>query len=91
MDDKQVKILEKDVHEFLMQLSMELEASAEAAKKAAEYFSETDRQNAWTYVQQMYARLSQANHLLQRFKSTIDYAVELDEAAHKNYEKSRNL
>jgi len=84
MDTKQEKELRKEMREYLMQLALELEASADAAKKASEHVFDNDRGLSWTFVQQIYTRLSQANHLLERIKATVDDAVKLEESAPKN-------
>jgi hypothetical protein len=83
MDAKQEKDLKKEMHEYLMQLALELEASADAAKKAAEQVYDADRGRSWALVQQMYTRLSQADHLLERIKATVDDAIKLEESGPK--------
>jgi uncharacterized membrane protein YccC len=87
MDAKQEQKILKEVRELLLQLAMELEASAAAARKAAELATDADRQRAWPYGQQMYTRLSQANHLLQQFQSFIDDALKQENAYQKQMEK----
>ena len=80
MDTKQEKDLRKEVREYLMQLALELQASADAAKKAAD---NVYKDQAWPFVQQMYTRLSQANLFLERMKTTIDDAVKMEESGRK--------
>ena len=87
MDAKQEREIEKELREFLLQLAMELEASAAAARQAAEFASDKDRQKAWPHVQQMYTRLSQANHLLQSFQATIDDGLKQVEAEQRQAAK----
>ena len=87
MDAKQEQGMLKEVREFLLQLAMELEASAAAARKAAVLVTDADKQRAWPQVQQMYTRLSQANHLLQRFQSIIDNALKQEDADQKKIAK----
>jgi len=82
LDPKQEQKMLKEVREFLLQLALELEASAAAARKAAELVydrGEKARQQTWPQVQQMYTRLSQANLLLQNLKTTIDDALKQEE------------
>ena len=50
------------LQEMLTQVSLELEASARAAKDAAGCIS--DKRALWTNIQQMYARFNQANYFL---------------------------
>ena len=83
MVTKQEQDILKEVRQFLLQLALELEASAAAARKAAEVISDADKEQAWPFVQQMYTRLSQANYLLQSFKTIIDDAVKLEESKHE--------
>ena len=79
MDSKERGIRE-EVRQFLLQLAMELETSAGAARKAAELSLKSDMETAWPYVQQMYTRLSQANLQLQSLKALVDYAVKQENA-----------
>lgn len=73
MDEKQEKLILDDVRLCLRQIALELEAAAEGARKAADAIP--SQQAAWPPVQQMYTRLDEANHLIERFKSTINAAV----------------
>jgi hypothetical protein len=87
MEAKQEQEILKETRELLLQVAMELEAAADAARKAAELTTEADRHRAWAHGQQMYTRLSQANRLLKQFQSTIDDALKQEEADQKKSAK----
>lgn len=53
--------------EALMLASWELEASAQAAKEAAQCI--LDEKALWENIQRMYARLNQANYFVGRFQT----------------------
>jgi hypothetical protein len=55
------------VRETLTQVSLELEASARAAKEAALCVS--DKQAVWSKIQQMYARFTQASYMVDRLQA----------------------
>ena len=61
------------VRSYLTQIALELDASAAGAKEAARLVEEPKA--AMPHVQMMYARLHEANYLLDQFKRTIDDAI----------------
>ena len=73
MDKKREQEVRQQARQFLVQIALELEASAAGAKGAAEALP--DSKLAQSYIQQLYSRLNEATYLLDRFKSTIDDAV----------------
>lgn len=73
MDPKQERELEAQVTQCLLQIALELEAAAAGARGAAKAIP--DRESSMRNVQQLYSRLQEATHLLNRFKRTIDEAV----------------
>ena len=77
MDPKREQEVLAQVRQCLLQIALELEASATAARKAAENVSNRDK-SAMPHVQQLYSRLNEANFQLNRFKRTIDEAVAID-------------
>lgn len=83
MDAKQEKDLRNEIREYLLQLALELQASADAAKKAAGLTQEADGDQAWRFVQQMYTRLGQADFMLKKIKTAIDEAVKLEGSGSK--------
>lgn len=70
MDDEQVV---DQIRQYLTQIGLELEEAATGARNAAGCVR--DRDAAWVQVQQMFARLGQANHLIKRFQSAIEDAT----------------
>lgn len=52
------------LHETLTQVSLELEAAAQAARDAARCIA--DGTSLWAHIQRMYARLNQANYFVGR-------------------------
>lgn len=69
MDEKQII---DHLHLYLNQIALELEEAAGASRNAARCLS--DHHAAWVQVQQLFARLSQANHLINRLKGEIEEA-----------------
>ncbi len=57
----------------LRQIALELQSASEGAMRAAELVP--DREGTWPQLQQMYTRLEEANHLVERFKTTINEAL----------------
>jgi len=71
MDDRQVI---DQIQQYLTQIALELEEAAAGARTAAGCLH--DRAAAWVQVQQLFARLGQANHLIKSFQSAIDDATQ---------------
>jgi hypothetical protein len=67
------KELDDLAYETLTQIAMELEASAQAAREAARCLP--DKKILWVNIQQMYSRLSQADHHLGRLQAIADGAA----------------
>jgi hypothetical protein len=76
MDQKQEREIRSQVRQDLLQIALELEASAAGARAAAD--SINDRDLAMTHMQQLYSRLKEATYLLDRFKRAIDDALASD-------------
>ncbi len=74
MDPKQEQEVLAKVRQCLLQIALELQASATAARKAAENVPKRDK-SAMPHVQQLYSRLSEATFQLDRFKRTIEEAI----------------
>ena len=74
MEPKREQEVLAQVRQCLLQIALELEASATAARNAAESVPKRDG-SAMPHVQQLYSRLSEATFQLDRFKRTIDEAV----------------
>lgn len=74
MEPKREQEVLSQVCQYLLQIALELEASALAARKAAELIPKRDG-SAMPHVHQLYSRLNEATFLLNRFKSTIDDAI----------------
>ena len=73
MDEKQKRARFEEVRSYLLQIALELESSTASAREAAGLLE--NRQAAWPHIQNMYARLQQANYLLERFRKTIDDTI----------------
>ena len=73
MDPKQEREMLSHVREYLLQIALELEASAAGARGAAENM--LNRELAMAHTQQLYSRLKEATYLLERFKRVIDDAL----------------
>jgi hypothetical protein len=76
MEPKREQDMQSRVREYLLQIALELEASAAGARSAAETIPNRDL--AMTHVQQLYSRLQEATFLLERLKQTIDNALAED-------------
>jgi hypothetical protein len=74
VDPKREQEVLAQVRECLLQIALELEASATAARNAAELAPKRDG-SAMPQVQQLYSRLSEATFQLDRFKRTIEEAL----------------
>ena len=73
METKPSPEMVSQARSYLTQIALELDASATGAKEAARLVDEP--QAALPHVHMMYARLHEANYLLERFKRTIDDAI----------------
>lgn len=87
MDPRQERDVVVQVRQFLSQIALELEASAAGAKAAAD--SIDDRDVAWRHVQQLYARLQEATHLVSRLQTTVNDAVEANAATNTRPEAAK--
>jgi hypothetical protein len=76
MDPKREQEVKSQVREILLQIALELEASAAGARGAAANIP--DRELGMPYVQQLYSRLKEATFLLDKFKRVIDDALAED-------------
>jgi len=61
--------LRDQVRTILVQLSLELDASSQAAKAAVSCTA--DDQALWASIQQMYGRLNQANYFAERIRTFV--------------------
>jgi len=75
MDPKREREMQRQAHEYLMQIALELESSAAGARGAAQAILTDNREQGMVHVQQLYSRLHEATHLLDRFKRAIDDAL----------------
>lgn len=73
MDQKREEEVKSQAREYLLQIALELEASAAGARAAAGNLA--NREIAMAHVQQLYTRLQEATFQLDRFKRVIDKAV----------------
>ena len=78
MDPKREREMQSQAREYLLQIALELEASAAGARSAAESIQKSDRDQGMIHVQQLYTRLKEATYLLDRFKRAIDDALAAD-------------
>jgi hypothetical protein len=76
MEPKREREMQSQVRQYLLQIALELEASAAGARRAAEAIPNRDL--AMLHVQQLYSRLNEATFLLNRFKKSIDDALAND-------------
>jgi aminopeptidase N len=70
MDEERVL---DELRQCLTQIAAELEEAATGARNAAGCLH--DRAAAWAQVQQLFARLDQANHFIKRFQNAIEDAT----------------
>lgn len=76
MDPKREQEVLSQVRQYLLQIALELEASAAGARSAAKAIP--DRELAMPHVQQLYSRLQEATFLMEKFKRAIDDAIAND-------------
>jgi len=79
MDQKQQQAIIDEVRLCLNQIALELEASAQGARSAMAVLH--DRKASWVHIQQLYSRLGQATHLVNKFQKTIDEAIAQEQAS----------
>jgi hypothetical protein len=73
MDNKKMGEIDSQARQFLLQIAAELEAAAAGARSVAAAIP--NRELTGMLIQQFYARLDEANHLVKTLQRTIDEAV----------------
>jgi|GEM_PF-1975689 len=65
--------LRAEARRHLLQVAYELEVASKAAKEAATHIENRDL--AWSYVQQLYARGDSAQYAMTQLKKAVDDAI----------------
>ena len=74
MDFTDEQAVQNEARRYLIEISLELEAAATAARRAAAALP-GHRDVAWREIQQMYARYDQASRRMAELRATVEDAV----------------